>query len=328
MEEEKARQLVADTGRILLKKGLVARTWGNISCRVSEDTFAISPSGLDYETMQAADVPLYHTADGTWEGTRKPSSEKKIHAAAYALYPDVQVVIHTHQDYATAMSLTGAGDLRFTPEEKKLLGRIPTAAYGLPGTDKLKNNVEAALKRGARIVLMAHHGALILGTDLEDALQKAQVLEQVCRRRIEAVLKAQRYEPVSGKLRFDVNVLGPYALLVKDDNILYAAQQGGFHSQLDDIAQMLGERLGCAENRHRSVSAALRHTDAVLVEGVGCVINAKTADDAQALELLIAKACLAKRYTDAMYVRNDLSGFDCRLMETVFKLKYAKQKKA
>ncbi len=327
MEEEKAKQLVADTGRILLKKGLVARTWGNISCRVSEDTFAISPSGLGYETMQARDVPLYHAADGTWEGNRKPSSEKKIHAAAYAIYPDVHVVIHTHQDYATAMSLTGAGDLRFTPEEKKLLGRIPTAAYGLPGTDRLKANVEAALKRGARIVLMAHHGALILGTDLEDALQKAQVLEQVCRRRIEAVLKAQRYEPVSQKLRFDVNILGPYALLIKDDNILYAAEQGGFKSQLDDIAQMLGNKLGCAENRHRSVNAALKCTDAVLVPHVGCVINAKTADDAQALSILVAKACMAKRYTDAMYVRNDLSGFDCLLMEAVFKLKYAKQKK-
>ncbi len=327
MEEEKAKQLVADTGRILLKKGLVARTWGNISCRVSEDTFAISPSGLGYETMQSRDVPLYHAADGTWEGNRKPSSEKKIHAAAYAIYPDVHVVIHTHQDYATAMSLTGAGDLRFTPEEKKLLGRIPTAAYGLPGTDRLKANVEAALKRGARIVLMAHHGALILGTDLEDALQKAQVLEQVCRRRIEAVLKAQRYEPVSQKLRFDVNVLGPYALLIKDDNILYAAEQGGFKSQLDDIAQMLGNKLGCAENRHRSVNAALKCTDAVLVPHVGCVINAKTADDAQALSILVAKACMAKRYTDAMYVRNDLSGFDCLLMEAVFKLKYAKQKK-
>ncbi len=327
MQEEKARQLVADTGRVLLEKGLVARTWGNISCRVSEDTFAISPSGLGYEDMQADDVPLYHAADGTWVGSRKPSSEKKIHAAAYALYPDVQAVIHTHQDYATAMSLTGAGDLRFTPEEKKLLGRIPTAAYGLPGTDRLKNNVEAALKRGARIVLMAHHGALILGTDMEDALRKAQVLEQVCRRRIEAVLKAQRYEPISGKLRFDVNVLGPYAMLIKDDNILYAAEHGGFHAQLDDIAQMLGERLSCAENRHRSVSAALRHTDAVLVKDVGCVINAKTADDAQALAILVAKACMVRRYTDALYIRNDLSGFDCLLMEAVFKMKYAKQKK-
>ena len=53
MEEQMARRLVAAEGKKLQQAGLVARTWGNISCRIDENHFVITPSGLDYETMTA-----------------------------------------------------------------------------------------------------------------------------------------------------------------------------------------------------------------------------------------------------------------------------------
>ena len=124
MNDNELKQLIADTGRELLNKGLVARTWGNISVRKDENRFAISPSGLGYENMQADDVPIYDMESETWEGNRKPSSEKKVHAAAYKIYPDVNFVIHTHQDFATAIGLADVKELELTPDEKELLGRI------------------------------------------------------------------------------------------------------------------------------------------------------------------------------------------------------------
>ena len=64
------------TCRLLLEKRLVARTWGNFSARLDETHFVITPSGLGYEQMIADDMVRFCLADETWEGTRKPSSEK------------------------------------------------------------------------------------------------------------------------------------------------------------------------------------------------------------------------------------------------------------
>ena len=69
------RARVAETGKMLLEKKLVARTWGNISERIDNETFAISPSGLDYLHTEPEDVAVVKLSDMTWEGRRKPSSE-------------------------------------------------------------------------------------------------------------------------------------------------------------------------------------------------------------------------------------------------------------
>ncbi|MBR5765580.1 MAG: class II aldolase/adducin family protein, partial [Lachnospiraceae bacterium] len=68
MEGSKCRELVASTGKILLEKGLVARTWGNISCRVSGGDFAISPSGMSYQRITADLVPIFHTDTKEYDG--------------------------------------------------------------------------------------------------------------------------------------------------------------------------------------------------------------------------------------------------------------------
>ena len=180
MEIEEIKESVAETGRILLAKKLVARTWGNFSCRIDAGYFAITPSGLGYENLKAADIPVYNMEDDSYEGPVKPSSEKRIHAACYAHYSDVNFVVHTHQNYGTAIGLVGTDDLELTEEEKELLGKIAVASYGLPGTKKLKKGVEEALKSGSRTILMIHHGAVILGKDREDAIHRAEVLEAVC----------------------------------------------------------------------------------------------------------------------------------------------------
>lgn len=326
---DNSRALVADTGRELLSMGLVARTWGNISTRVDDSHFAISPSGLGYETMTEDDVPVYDFENDSFEGKRKPSSEKKIHAAAYKLYPDVNFVIHTHQDYATAAGLAGTDNLEMTDEEKALLGNIEVAGYGLPGTGKLKKNVEAAFKNGSRIVLMVHHGAVILGKDKDDAIKKAEVLENVCKRAVDAAIKAsgkRTKEYIPEKIDDKLLTACKNMTVVTDENLYYISRTPGISAELDDIAQMLGQHLRCVANDNSQILKALRYHDAVLVRNVGCVILTEDSDDAEAIRLLVKKAALAKRYTMAMNVKNELNAFDCKLMNVVFKKKYAKKK--
>ena len=80
-DEKEARDLVVQAGHQLLECGLVARTWGNISARISDTHFVITPSGRGYETLQPEDLVLVQISDCAYEGERKPSSEKGIHAS-------------------------------------------------------------------------------------------------------------------------------------------------------------------------------------------------------------------------------------------------------
>ncbi|NCB52611.1 MAG: class II aldolase/adducin family protein [Clostridia bacterium] len=179
VSERAAKQTVADAGRLLLRERLVARTWGNVSCRTGAQSFVITPSGLGYDQMTGDDVVSYDMAEETWTGPREPSSEKGVHTAAYRRFPDAGAVIHTHQTYASALGLAGFGGLSPSENEMSELGGIALAKYGLPGSERLTENVAEAMGQNAHIVLMANHGALIVGRDMDEAFRRAALLEDI-----------------------------------------------------------------------------------------------------------------------------------------------------
>ncbi len=200
MQSLVAKQLVVKAGLALVESGLIARTWGNVSCRVDQDTFAVTPSGRAYETLTAEEIVLCRTVDCSYEGDIKPSSEKRLHALIYQTYPEMNFVIHTHQKYASVISA-----MKFTEMPVQGYDRlgdcVPIAAYGLPGTKKLKQGVEAALKRNhGHAVIMAHHGALCYGESYEEAFLTARQLEEACERflRENYLMKSgeKEYDPV------------------------------------------------------------------------------------------------------------------------------------
>ena len=125
MEEQELRNIVVATGPELLREGLVARTWGNISARVDDTHYLITPSGMDYEKLTADDLVLCDRVRGTFEGGNRPSSERGVHAIAYELFPEVGFVIHTHQVYATALGLAGFQRGSFTGDERVPFSRQP-----------------------------------------------------------------------------------------------------------------------------------------------------------------------------------------------------------
>lgn len=175
--ESEAREKVLAAGKRLLETGLIARTWGNISARISADEFIITPSGRAYDSLKADDLVKVRIDDLSYEGTVKPSSEKGVHASAYALRPDVDFVIHTHQFYASAVCA-----------EEEDLPFAPCAAYGLPGQPKLRDNVAASIEMHpeSNAFLLAKHGALCLGRDDDSAFDEAFRLEENCRKLFEA----------------------------------------------------------------------------------------------------------------------------------------------
>ncbi len=196
MELLKAKEIVVEAGKKLVSTGLIARTWGNVSCRVDDESFVITPSGRAYETLTPDDIVLVKTADLSYEGDIKPSSEKGIHAQCYLLRPECNFVIHTHQVNASIVSALGCDINNVTAESAAVIGdNIPVASYGLPGTGKLRKGVVNALMRSdSKAVIMKHHGAVCLGRDYDEAFKIASELETVCLRYL-----YDRYSTVTGK---------------------------------------------------------------------------------------------------------------------------------
>lgn len=145
-EIEEAKRLVVEAGKKLVETGLIARTWGNVSARISDTQFVITPSGRAYETLTPEEVVVVNIEDCSHEGDIKPSSEKGVHADAYKHRPEVNFVIHTHQKAATIVSITGMEIRNVYDEFKSVLGtKVPTAEYAMSTTNSLRKRLKNAL---------------------------------------------------------------------------------------------------------------------------------------------------------------------------------------
>ena len=183
MDIMQAKLAVIEAGKNLVKTGLIARTWGNVSCRISDTEFVITPSGRSYENLTPDEIVKVKIEDLSYEGDIKPSSEKGVHASAYKLRPECNFVIHTHQLNASVVSVLGKDMPVESAMHAGVLGsKVPLAAYGMPSTKKLKNGVHAAIEGNpdSKAVIMSHHGAVCMGADCNEAFFVAQTLEDAC----------------------------------------------------------------------------------------------------------------------------------------------------
>ena len=180
---EEAKKLVVEAGKKLLETGLIARTWGNVSARISDTQFVITPSGRAYDTLTPDEVVVVNIDDCSHEGDIKPSSEKGIHADAYKHHPLVNFVIHTHQKAATIVSITGMEIKNVYNEFKPVLGDyVPVAEYAMSTTNPLRKKVEKCMMMNpsCRAFMLMHHGTLCLGESFDQAFEVAGALEKCC----------------------------------------------------------------------------------------------------------------------------------------------------
>ena len=321
---DKRREII-DTGIELLEEKLVARTWGNISARIDADNYLITPSGLDYTSMREEDIVSVNIKTGEYTGINRPSGEKGVHSAAYEVFDDVNFVVHTHQTYATAVSLAGLDSFDITEEEIEKLGGIALAEYGLPGTKEITNACKSALLTGAHTVLMIHHGVLVLGKDKEEAMKRVKLLESICERNVKRVindntlnnyLKAPDTCPEDNSSYRYCEVLTDKALIALSNS------ETEIFSQLDDVSQMIGTKIVTVD----SLDKALKLSDnAVLIKGVGALIKAENKDDLEALKVLMNKMAIVKLYTKAKNVKAEISIEESDFMHYDYVTRYSKQ---
>lgn len=179
--EAEAREAVVAAGVRLVRSGLIARTWGNVSARIGDGEFLITPTGRDYLSLTPEEIVPVRIDDLSHRGALKPSGERGVHAAIYDARPDVQFVVHTHQHAASAVSATALGGIDVSDQHPLLGGHVPIAGYGLPSTKRLRENVAAALDRTpGHAIIMGNHGTVCFGTDPDEVFQAALQLEQAC----------------------------------------------------------------------------------------------------------------------------------------------------
>jgi L-ribulose-5-phosphate 4-epimerase len=174
------KQQVVDICLTLAGKGYLTGTGGNVSARVlGQKMLAITPSNYDYKKMQTEDICILGWDLTAIEGARKPSVESTMHAAIYEHRPDVNVVIHTHQVYASTLALINTPIPALFDEQVRFLGRsVEIVDYALSGTGFLKKNIVSKLGNNANAYILQNHGALCLGADAERTIFNVLLLEK------------------------------------------------------------------------------------------------------------------------------------------------------
>ena len=174
------KQQIVQTSQDLVRKGYLMATGGNVSIRVLEqDAFAITPSNYDYMKMTPDDVCILSFELEKLEGERKPSVEAGMHAAIYRVRGDVNAIVHTHQVYASALTLIRAPIPALFDEQARFLGRsVDIIPYAPSGTGILKDTIARHVKNHNNAFMMQNHGTLIFGHDMERAVHNVEILEK------------------------------------------------------------------------------------------------------------------------------------------------------
>ncbi|MCL8014937.1 class II aldolase/adducin family protein [Streptomyces sp. AS02] len=171
---EQVRAAVAKVCHDLERLGLVVGTAGNVSVRVGE-RFAVTGTGVVLGRASAADVVVVDGDGALVEGRIEPSSETALHLYAYA-GGDVGAVVHTHSPAATAVSVI-TDELPCVHYQQLLLGgATPVVPFAVFGSRSLATSVSRALV-GRKAVILAGHGAVTVGRDLDEAVQNCLLLE-------------------------------------------------------------------------------------------------------------------------------------------------------
>lgn len=175
--EIKYKKLICDIGKRVYEKGFVAANDGNISVRIDENEFLITPANVSKGFMNTDMIIKVDREGNVIEGDYKPTSEVKMHLLVYKERPDVHAVLHVHPPYATAFAIAGIPlDQAIMPEAVVSLGTIPIAPYGTPSTDEVPKAVKTHVY-DHQGVLLENHGALTWGKNLEDAYNLMESLE-------------------------------------------------------------------------------------------------------------------------------------------------------
>ena len=179
------RREVLDCSRWLSEHGYLGQlgSGGNISVRVpGEKTVAITPSGRSYFSLNVNDICVIDFDRNSIEGSLSPSIEAGMHIGVYKNRSDVNAVIHTHQPFASILSIINKPIPALFDEITVEIGHeVDIIPYAFSGSSELVDNVVGKLGNACHCYLIQNHGALSLGADMKRAMKNTELLENVAK---------------------------------------------------------------------------------------------------------------------------------------------------
>ncbi len=175
---EDLKQVIVEIAKVMDQKNLVNTYEGNLSIK-HEGKILITPSGQSKAFLTTDMIAVIDEKGKQYEGRLRYSSEYLLHVAAYRLRDDVCAAIHSHAPYLTSFALNSQPiESKAYPEMINLFGKIPVVPYGTPGTDEIAAEMGPHLAK-SKVVLLANHGVLAVGSDLYDAFNLTQAAESI-----------------------------------------------------------------------------------------------------------------------------------------------------
>lgn len=172
--------------RLVYEKGFLAATDGNLSVRLANGNILITGSSVSKGEVTADDLVEIDINGNKVSGTRKVSTEYKLHLHIYKNRRDVNAVVHTHPVFSLVCASSNIDiDKPFFPEVILTLGRIPVCRYATPSTDALHLSLDPYLEY-ASVFLLENHGAVATGKSLKEAFYRTDKLEHTARVVVEA----------------------------------------------------------------------------------------------------------------------------------------------
>ncbi len=174
MEIDTLRAEIVATAQRACQSSLMAGTSGNLSVYDPQTgCMAITPSGMDYSLMTPSDIVLMKLDGTVIDGTRRPSSEWRMHSVLYRELPDVRAVVHTHAPNATAFAVLRREIPCVLVEMLLFLkGSIEVAEYAPQGSEAVGTNCLPILQRKPAC-LLASHGVVTVGDSLSQAYRSS-----------------------------------------------------------------------------------------------------------------------------------------------------------
>ena len=175
--EHHLRREIIRCGALLHTSGFIAATDGNLSVRLDDNRVLVTPTGMSKGMMKTSDLVIVDMEGRKLKGRREVTSEIGMHLLVYRMRPDVNAVVHAHPRTATGFAAAGiALNQPLVCEVVIGLGQIPLAPYGTPGTPELAETLKPLIP-DFDAILMANHGVVTYGTDLQSAYMKMETVE-------------------------------------------------------------------------------------------------------------------------------------------------------
>lgn len=179
MNSQEIKDQICDVCHKMWQLGWVAANDGNVSVKMEDGTYWITPSGIS-KSFITPDKLLRVDADmNVVEGPEcyKPSSEIKMHMRCYEVRDDVGAVVHAHPPTATGFAVANKPLDEYSMIETVLtIGSIPVTPYGTPSTSEVPDAITPYLPEHD-VLLLQNHGALTVGYDLITAYYRMETLE-------------------------------------------------------------------------------------------------------------------------------------------------------